>query len=67
MRVGSVGTVPNIPGPRDVQCEGPAPRSRQVVGSIRKGQVRVARLEEGVVGQGARVSHRKEDGRWALG
>ena len=67
MREGFVGTAPKISGPRAVQCEGPAPGSRQVGGSIRKGQVRVARLEEGVVGQGARVSHRKEDGRWALG
>ena len=62
-----MGTAPNIPGPRAMQCEGPAPEYWQVGGSIRKGQVRVARLEEGVVGQGAVGSHRKEGGRWALG
>ena len=67
VREGPAGTAPNIPGPRAVQCEGPAPGSRQVGGSIRKGQVRVARLEKGVVGEGAGGSHRKEGGRWSLG
>lgn len=60
-----MGTAPKIPGPRAVQCEGPAPGSRQVGGSIRKGQVRVARLEEGVVGQGA--GGQPQEGRWQVG
>lgn len=67
VREGSAGTAATIPGPRAVQGEGPAPGSRQVGGSIGKGQVRAAGLEEGVVGQGKGGSHRKEGGRWALG
>ena len=67
VREGPTWTAPNIPTPRAVQCEGPGPGSRQVGGSIRKGQVRAARVGEGVVGQGAVGSHRKEVGRWALG
>ncbi|CAM9370566.1 unnamed protein product [Rangifer tarandus platyrhynchus] len=63
VREGSAGTAATIPRPRAVQGEGPAPGSRQVGGSIGKGQVKAAGLEEGVVGQGKGGSHRKEGGR----
>lgn len=60
-----MGTAPNIPGPRAVQGEGPVPGSWQVGGSIRKGQVRAAGLEEGGVGQGA--GGQPQEGGWQVG
>lgn len=65
VREGSVGTAPNIPGPRAVQGEGLVPGSWQVGGSIRKGQVRAAGLEEGGVGQGA--GGQPQEGGWQVG